>query len=52
VLQKDSELVREQLLRRTEEHLGAAINAARIAKLPRAELKKMLDVLLKEERYG
>ncbi len=51
VLRKDSELVREQLLRRIEEHLGEAINAARVAKLPRGELKKMLDVLLKEERY-
>jgi GntR family transcriptional regulator len=51
VLQKDSELVREQLLRRTEEHLCAAISAARVAKLPRAELKKMLEVMLKEERY-
>ncbi len=51
VLHKDSELVREQLLRRTEEHLGAAISAARVAKLRRTELKKMLEVLLEEERY-
>ncbi len=51
VLRKDSELVREQLLRRIEEHFGAAINAARIAKLPRGELKRMLEVLLEEERY-
>ena len=34
VLRKDSQLVREQLLRRIEEHLCAAINAARVAKLP------------------
>ena len=51
VLRKDSELVREQLLRRIEEHLCAAINAARVAKLPRGELKRMLEVLLEEERY-
>ncbi len=51
VLRKDSELVREQLLRRIEEHLGEAINAARVAKLPRGELRRMLEVLLKEERY-
>ncbi len=51
VLRKDNELVREQLLRRIEENLSAAINAARMAKVPRGELKKMLEVLLKEERY-
>ncbi|MGA2479774.1 MAG: GntR family transcriptional regulator [Spirochaetia bacterium] len=51
VLRKDSELVREQLLRRIEEHFCAAINAARIAKLPRGEVKRMLDVLLEDERY-
>ncbi len=51
VLRKDSELVREQLLRRVEEHLCAAINAARVAKLPRAQLKRMLEVLLEEERF-
>ncbi len=50
-LRKDSELVREQLLRRIEEHFCEAINAARVAKLPRGELRKMLEVLLKEERY-
>jgi GntR family transcriptional regulator len=52
VLRKDNELVREQLLRRIEEHFSAAINAARVAKLPRGELKKMLEVLLEDERYG
>lgn len=50
VLRKGSELVREQLLRRIEEHLCAAINAARVAKLPPAELMRMLEALLKEER--
>ena len=51
VLRKDSELVREQLLRRIEERLCAAINAARVAKLSRRELQKMLGVLLEDERY-
>ena len=51
VLRKDSALVREQLLRRIEENLCAAINAARVAKLPRGELRRMLQVLLEDERY-
>ncbi len=51
VLRKDNELVREQLRRRIEEHFCAAINAARVAKLPRGELKRMLEVLLEEDRY-
>ncbi len=50
VLRKDSKLVREQLLRKIEEQLCAAISAARVAKLSPAELKRMLEVLLKEER--
>lgn len=46
VLPVDSALVREQLLRRVEQGLGAAIDAARLARLGRDELVGMLDVLL------
>ena len=48
VLPVDSELVREQLLRRVEAGLGAAIDAARVARLGREDLVGMLDVLLAE----
>jgi GntR family transcriptional regulator len=48
VLPKNSELIREQLLRRIEESLSAAIGAARSAKLSRNELIKMLDMILEE----
>ncbi|HYQ75459.1 GntR family transcriptional regulator [Cellulomonas sp.] len=46
VLPVDSALVREQLLRRVEDGLGAAIDAARLARLGRDDLVGMLDVLL------
>lgn len=48
VLPKNSELIREQLLRRIEESLSAAIDAARSANLSRNELIKMLDMILEE----
>lgn len=51
VLQKNSELVREQLLRRIEDNFIAAINAGRVAKLSPYELISLLETLLEENRY-
>ena len=48
VLPKNSDLIREQLLRRIEESFSAAVGAARTAKLSRDELIKMLDMMLEE----
>ncbi len=49
VLPVDSALVREQLLRRVEEGLGSAIDAARPAGLGRDDLVELLDTLLAAE---
>lgn len=46
VLPRNSELVREQLLREVEDHLERAIDRARIADLSRAELHDALDYLI------
>lgn len=43
---KDSELVREQLLRKIEDGFSVAINAAKIAKLPDKELFQILKSML------
>jgi GntR family transcriptional regulator len=51
VAPKDSDLIREQLLRKIEDGFNAAINAARIAKLPREELQKLFEFTLKENQY-
>lgn len=51
VCPKDSELMREQLLRKIEDGFSAAINAARIAKLPQEELKQMLTSMLEGNPY-
>jgi GntR family transcriptional regulator len=48
VLPKNSEIVREQLLRKIEDSFTAAVNAARVAKLSREELIKILDFILGE----
>lgn len=48
---KNSDLVREQLLRKIEESLSDAIDTAKIAKLPREELLRILDVLLEGSDY-
>ncbi len=50
VLPKNSELVREQLLRKIEDSFTAAVNAARVAKLSREELIKILDFIFGENR--
>jgi GntR family transcriptional regulator len=48
VLPVDTALVREQLLRRVEDALGAAADAARLAGVDRDGLVEMLDVVLAE----
>lgn len=48
VLPVDTALVREQLLRRVEDALGAAAAAARLAGVDRDGLVEMLDVVLAE----
>jgi GntR family transcriptional regulator len=49
VLPLDSALVREQLLRRVEDGLQAALDAARLAGLDRADLIQILDGLVQAE---
>lgn len=51
VTSKDSELVREQLLLKIEDGFAAAINAAKIAKLPHEELLQMLKSMLEGNQY-
>ncbi len=51
VAPKNSELVREQLLRKVEDGLLEAIQAAEIAKLPPEELRDMLDTLMEGDRH-
>ena len=51
VAPKDSELIREQLVRKIEDGFNAAINAARIAKLPKDELFTLFEFTLKENEY-
>jgi GntR family transcriptional regulator len=48
---KDSDLIREQLLRKIEDGFNTAINVARIAKLPREELQKIFEFTLEENQY-
>ncbi len=50
VLPKNSEIVREQLLRKIEDSFTAAVNAARVAKLSREDLIEILDFILGENR--
>ena len=51
VAPKDSELIREQLLRKIEDSFIDAINAARIAKLSKEELQKLFIFTLEETNY-
>jgi GntR family transcriptional regulator len=51
VLPKNSELIREQLLRRVEENLAAAAGAAKTARLSKTDLIKILDMIMKENDY-
>lgn len=49
VAARDLELVREDNLRKIEEHLSAAVKLARQAAIGRGELDRMLDLLEQEE---
>lgn len=51
VAPKDSELIREQLLRKIEEHLNDAIATARTAKLSKKELLTLIEFTLEENKY-
>lgn len=51
VLPKNSDLVREQLLRKIEENFTAAMIAARTAKITKDELMKMLEIILGENEH-
>lgn len=51
VAPKDSDLIREQLLRKIEDGFNAAIHAARIAKMSRDELQKLFEFTLEENQY-
>ncbi|BDA64525.1 GntR family transcriptional regulator [Actinomyces capricornis] len=46
VLPRDSELVREQVLREVEEHLDRAVERARLAQLGGEELHDMLETII------
>ncbi len=50
VLPKNREIVREQLLRKIEDGFTTAVNAARVAKVSREELIKILDFILDEHQ--
>ena len=51
VAPKDSDLIREQLLRKIEDGFGTVINAARTAKLSRGELLKIFEFILEGNEY-
>lgn len=51
VLSKNSELVREQLVRKIEEGFSSAISAGKIAKLSRKELLHIFEFILEENHY-
>jgi len=51
VAPKNSDLIREQLLRQIEDNLNQAIDAARIARLSRLELQELFDFTLKGTDY-
>ena len=48
---QDSEMLREQHLRKVEEALQEAIRAAKRAGMPEKELKEMMTLLLKMEEH-
>jgi len=47
----DSELVREQMLRKIESGFTSAIGAAKIAKISREELHKLLEFTMEANHY-
>jgi len=51
VAPKDSDLIREQLLRKIEDGFNLAISAARIAKLTKDELNQLFSFTLEGNQY-
>lgn len=51
VLSKNSELVREQLIRKIEDSFFSAISVAKVAKLSHKELIKILESMLEGNQY-
>lgn len=49
VLPRDSEVMREQVLREVEAHFADGLRKARLADVAPEELHRMLDVLMEEE---
>lgn len=52
VLPQNTDLIREQKLREIEDALSEAIISAKMIELSNEELKKMLEVILKEDSNG
>ena len=48
VMSRGSELIREQLIRRVEEHLSEAVKAAQTAGLSAEELHQLLNLFMEE----
>ena len=48
---RDSELIREQMLRKIEDGFAVAIRAAKVARVPRKELLQMLKSMLEGNQY-
>jgi len=46
----DNQLVREQMVRRVEESIGTAVNAARLARLEKSDLNQILDLIWQGEQ--
>ncbi len=49
VLPQNSDLMREQYLRRVEEHLAEALHDAKLAGIDNETLRQMLDLLMRED---
>lgn len=52
VMGRDTELIREQLIRKIESNLSEAINTSRTANLSAQELHHLLDILLEDQTDG
>ncbi len=46
---KNAELIREENLRQVEEHLGRAVETARMGGITKVEVLEMIDLLFEEE---
>ncbi|MDP4094377.1 MAG: GntR family transcriptional regulator [Bacillota bacterium] len=51
VLSKNSELVREQLIRKIEDSFSSAVSTGKIANLTRKELTELFKFILEENQY-